>query len=155
MRDASLLVKPTDNLPRGLETDRSSTGIKLPREPLHFRHLILTTLIRIHRSVPKGSDDPRSGPLKRHRSAIRCLVHPQRPLANSKSPHNILVEFHIEQIEDIPSDQEPVSLCRNRMEDPVKDLRRTEYVSELGAAFHPEEFSNERSAIYSVVLEFR
>ena len=72
----SLLVESTDDLPRGLETDRSSSGIEPPREPFHFRHLIFATFIRIHRLVSERSDDPRTGPLKRRPSAIRCTVDP-------------------------------------------------------------------------------
>ena len=137
--DKSLLVKPTNNLLCRLEADRSSAGIKLPRKPFDFRHLFLATPIRIHRLVPKRSDNPRSGPLERHRGVIRRLIHPYRPLANGESPRGLLVEFHIEQIEDVPSDQQPVFLRRNCVENAVENLRRTEDVSELWAAFHPRD----------------
>jgi len=97
--------------------------------------------------VSKGTDNPRSGPLKRHRGTVRCLIHSQRPLANGESPHRLLIEFYAEQIEDVSPDQEPVFLCRDCMENAIEDLRRTEDVSELWAAFHPRDFqvSDEQS----------
>ena len=139
MEGRSLLIKPTNNLPCRLKTNRSPAGIKLPREPLHFRHLVLATLIRIHRLVSKGGDDPRSSPLKRHRCTIRCPIHPQGPLANCESPHSPLVEFYVEQIEDVPSDEESVFLCGDCVENAVEDLRGAEDVSELCTAFHPRD----------------
>lgn len=140
MGNRSLFVEPTNDLPRRLEADGPSAGIKPPCETLRFGRLVLAALIRIHRIVPERSDDLRSGPLERHRSAIRWLIHPQRVLANGERPHGLLVELHVEQIEDVPSDEEPVLLSGNRVEDPVKDLRRAKYVPELRTTLHPEIF---------------
>ena len=95
-------------------------------------------LVRIHSVVPKRSDDPRSGPLERHRIAIRSLIRLERPLANSKSPHRLFVKLHIKQIEDIAPDQKPVLLRRDRAENSIKDLRGTEYLPELRAPLHPK-----------------
>lgn len=97
-------LEPTDNLLRGLETDRPSAGIMLPREPLRLRYLILATLVRIHRLMTKGADHFRSRPLKCHRCAVGHLINPQRLFANSESLHSLLVQFHIEQIENVPPD---------------------------------------------------
>ena len=88
--------------------------------------------------MSERSDNPRSGPLERHRIAIRSLIHPQRPLANGKSPHRLLVKLHIKQIKNIPSDQKPVLLGRDRVKNSIKDLRGTEYLPELGTSFHPK-----------------
>ena len=109
-------------------------------------------LVRIHSVVPKRSDDPRSGPLERHRIAIRSLIRLERPLANSKSPHRLFVKLHIKQIEDIAPDQKPVLLRRDRAENSIKDLRGTEYLPELRASLHPKKIEKVRFTLAEGVI---